>query len=89
MSTFEMLLAIWGVITAGLICAMIYRGALETHEDDQIFLDAAGDTRANEQRELVARLERLQKPITGLMVLSGGLLAVIAGMWLWQGFKSF
>jgi len=89
MSTIQILLVAWGVITAVLIFVLIYRSTLETREEDQIFLDAAGQSMANEQRAIVARIESLGRPITALVVLSGGLLVVIAGMWLYQGFQSF
>jgi hypothetical protein len=77
------------VITSILICIFIYRSTLETREEDQIFLDAAGDSMAREQRAIVARIEKLSRPLVALTVLSGALLVVIAGMWLWQGFQSF
>jgi hypothetical protein len=38
---------------------------------------------------LVARIERLSKPITALIVVSSVLLVTVAGLWLWQGFQSF
>jgi hypothetical protein len=89
MNTLHMLFIAWGVVTAVLICALIYRSALSTREGDQIFLDASENTIANEQRAIVARLEKLSAPITALMVASGILLVAIAGMWLYQGYKSF
>jgi hypothetical protein len=85
----QILLIAWGVITAVLVCVLIYRSTLETREEDQIFLDAAGQSMANEQRAIVARIEGLGRPIMALVALSGGLLLVIAGIWLWQGFQSF
>lgn len=83
------LLIAWGVVTAVLICLLIYRGTLETREGDQIFLDAAQESIASEQRAIVARIEALSRPIMLLIIVSGGLLVVVAGMWLWQGFKNF
>ena len=83
------LLIAWGVITAILVCVLIYRSMLENREEDQIFLDAAAQSMANEQRALVARIEKLSLPITALIVLSAGLLVVVAGLWVWQGFRSF
>jgi hypothetical protein len=89
MGMIQILLIAWGVITSVLICIFIYRSTLETREDDQIFLDAAGESMAREQRAIVARIEKLSRPLVALTVLSGALLVVIAGMWLWQGFQSF
>lgn len=88
MVTFQMLLIAWGVITAVLICVLIYRSALSTHEEDQIFLDAS-DAISSEQRALVARIEKLSRPIIALVVVSGALLILIAGIWLYQGLKNF
>ena len=88
-STLLGLMVAWGVVTAALICLLIYRGTLEAHEDDQIFLDAAGDSMAREQRLIVARIDKLGRPITLLIVASCVLLVVIAGIWLYQGFQKF
>lgn len=89
MGTMGMLLVAWGIVTAILICALIYRSTLETHEEDQLFLDSAEDLMASEQRVIVSRIERLSRPITALWVVSGALLAAVAGLWLWQGYQSF
>jgi hypothetical protein len=89
MNTLQILFAAWGVVTAVLICVLIYRSALSTREGDQIFLDASENTIANEQRAIVTRLEKLSTPITALMVISGALLLAIAAMWLYQGYKNF
>jgi hypothetical protein len=83
------LLIVWGVITAGLIGFLVYRGVLEAREEGQLFLDKGEERFAQEQRELVARVERLSKPIMLLGVTSGLLLLVIAGVWLWRGLKGF
>src|SRR5271155_752449 len=83
------LLVAWGIVTAVLVCLLIYRGTLETREGDQIFLDAAGESMASEQRALVARIDKLSRPIMLLIIISGVLLLVIAGFWLWEGFKNF
>jgi len=89
MGTLQMLLLAWGVVTAALICMWIYRSALENREEDQIFLDAAGESMAREQAALVDRIEKLGRPITGLLVLSGLLLVAVGGFWVYQSIQSF
>jgi hypothetical protein len=88
-STMYVLVVAWSIVTVALIFMWIYRSTLENREEDQIFLDAAEDSLAQEQRVIVARIERLSKPITSLIVISSSLLLVIAGIWLWQGYKNF
>ena len=89
MGMLQMVLLAWGVVTAILVCMWIYRSALENREEDQIFLDAAGDSMAQEQRLIVARIEKLSRPIIALMVLSGVLLVAMAGLWIYQSVQSF
>jgi len=88
-STMYVLVIAWAVVTGLLILVWIYRSTLENREEDQLFLDSAGDSMAREQRAIVARIERLGMPIKSLVVISSLLLLVIAGMWLWQGYKNF
>jgi hypothetical protein len=83
------LLVAWGVITAVLIVVLIYRSALATHEDTQLFLDTAEKSIVDEQREVSAKIDRLGRPITVLLFLSVTLLVVAAGVWLWQGLRNF
>ena len=82
-------LVLWGAVTAVLIALLAYRGTLEIREDDQIFLDRAGDSMANEQRELVARIDKLSKPIKLFMILSIVLLLTALGVFLFEGFNKF
>jgi hypothetical protein len=84
-----MLMISWGVITSVLVVLVIYRGTLSSREDDQIFIDAAEQHHYREQLVIIGRISRLTKPIIALAVLSGVLLLASAGVWIYQGFKSF
>ena len=77
----------WGIVTAAFLVLWLRRSLLASHEDDQIFLDAAEEHMARQQRELVAKIEALSKPILGTGILAGILLLVIAGMLLRPGLK--
>jgi len=86
---FLYLLIVWGVITAVFLVLLLRRTLLASHEDDQIFLDSSEDHMAKEQRELVAKINALSRPIMGTGILAGVLLLVIAGLWLYSGLKNF
>jgi hypothetical protein len=86
---FLYLIVAWGAVTAVFLFLLLRRSLLASHEDDQIFLDAAEDHMAREQRELVIRIEALSRPIMGTGIVAGALLLVIAGMWLYTGLKNF
>jgi hypothetical protein len=84
------LLLTWGGVTVLLVIMVIYRATLSSREDDQIFLNKAEDNMmASEQRELISKLDRLSRPIITLATLSGVLFIASAGLWLWNGLKSF
>ena len=83
------LLIAWTIVTAVFIGLLIWRSLLASHEDDQIFLDAAEEHMAREQRELVAKISSLTRPIATSGIAAGALLLLIVGMWLYEGLKSF
>lgn len=89
LSPLMILTILWGLVTIAFIVMLVFRSVLQMKEQDQIFLDKAEDHIAREQKELVERLIRLGKPIFTLGVTSGVLLLLIAGMWLYEGLKSF
>jgi hypothetical protein len=83
------ILVVWGIVTAVLVILMVYRGTLEVREDDQIFLDSAGDSMAREQRVIVGRIERLSRPINLLIITSIALLLVAGGFWIYDSYQRF
>lgn len=87
--TLTLLMISWGVITIVLVVLVIYRGMLSSREDDQIFIDAAEQHHYQDQQAIIARSVRLTKPIIALAVVSAALLLASAGLWVYQGFKSF
>lgn len=83
------LTVIWGVVTAIFLVLVAWRSVLSSHEDDQIFIDAAQEHMAREQRELVAKIESLSKPLVASGITSGVLLLLIAGIFVYHGLKNF
>ena len=85
MSKIVILLVVWGVLTTILIVLLIYRSTLTMHEDEQLFLDESSSHMAEEQRDLVRRVNRLSPMIKAFGGASGALILIIAGMWIYQG----
>jgi hypothetical protein len=83
------LLLAWGVVTGALVILVVYRVTLSSKEDDQIFIGKAEEHIAAEQRLIIMKVTRLTRPIYTLAVISGVLLLATAGVWLWDGLKSF
>ena len=86
---FLYLLIIWAVVTAIFLILVIWRSVLASHEDDQIFLDAAEEHMAKEQRELVTKINKLSSPILTSGIMAGVLLLAIAGIFVYNGLKNF
>ena len=83
------LLIAWGVVTAIFLVLIAWRSVLSSHEDDQIFIDAAEEHMAREQRELIKKINMLSRPILTSGITSGVLLLVIAGIFVYHGLKNF
>jgi hypothetical protein len=86
LSPLNAVLIIWGVVTAILAVLLIYRSTISMKEDDQLFLDSAQSNLEQEQREVRMRLQKLNPYTTILGVTSGVLLAVSAGLWVYEQF---
>jgi hypothetical protein len=86
---FLYLLITWGIVTGIFLVLIIWRSVLSSHEDDQIFLDAAEEHMAREQRELVKKINKLSRPIMTSGIMAGVLLLAIAGIFVYNGLKNF
>jgi hypothetical protein len=78
-------LIIWGVLTGVLVVLLIYRSTLTMHEDDQLFLDESASGMAQEQAEIMAKLNKVTPFVKWLGAASGALILVIAGVAIYQG----
>ncbi len=84
MSTLQILLIVWGVITAVLVLLWIYRSTLSMHEDDAMFIDDSSKNMREEQEALQVRMNKVTPWVRILGATSGVLILIIAGMAVWQ-----
>jgi hypothetical protein len=81
-----MLLMVWGTVTAVLIILVIYGNTLDSHEDEEIYINKKEEQfMGGQQKVLVAKMERLKKLIFVLAVFSGILLLTSATIWAYIG----
>jgi hypothetical protein len=82
------LLIAWGIVTGILIILLIYRSTLTMKEDDQLFLDESSSAMAAEQRELIAKVNKLNPLVKVLGASSGLMILVVAGWAVYIGLNS-
>ena len=88
MSPLMWLLIVWGVLTGILIILLIYRSTLTMHEDDQLFLNESESHMQLEQNEILAKVNRITPLVKVLGAVSGVMILVIAGMFIYQGLNN-
>ena len=85
MPTLFVLLIVWGVLTAVLIALLSYRGTLTMHEDDQLFLGESESHMAQEQVEIMAKVNKLGPLVKVLGTVSAVMFLGIASVYVYQG----
>jgi hypothetical protein len=88
MSPMYGLLVAWGILTGVLIILLIYRSTLTMHEDDSIFLHETESQMHKDQVEVLAKMRRIAPILKVLGALSGAMILVIAGLFIYQGLNS-
>jgi len=86
----EWLLIAWGIVTGIFLILLFYRSTLTRQEDDQLFIDesASISSAATNQRELVAKVNKIRPLTKTVGAISGGMLLVIAGWAVYIGLNS-
>ena len=84
----EWLLVAWGIVTGILLILLFYRSTLTRQEDDQLFIDESSSSRATEQRELIAKVNKVNPLVKMAGATSGVMILVIAGWAVYIGLSS-
>jgi uncharacterized membrane protein YjfL (UPF0719 family) len=79
------LLVAWGILTGILVLLLIYRSTLTMHEDDSIFLNETESQMQKDQVEVLAKMRKITPILKVLGALSGVMILVIAGLFIYQG----
>lgn len=84
----EWLLIAWGIVTVVFIILLFYRSTLTRQEDDQLFLDESASGLETEQRELIAKVNKINPLVKMVGATSGLMILVIAGWAVYIGLNS-
>jgi hypothetical protein len=88
MTPMFMLLVAWGILTGILIILLIYKSTLTMHEDDSIFLHETESQMHKDQVEVLAKMRKITPIVKVLGAISGVMILVIAGLFIYQGLTS-
>ena len=81
----EWLLIAWGVVTGVLLILLFYRSTLTRQEDDQLFIDESSSSRATEQSQLIAKVNKINPLVKLVGATSGLMMLAIAGWAVYLG----
>jgi len=84
----EWLLIAWGIVTGLLIILLFYRSTLTRQEDDQLFIDESSSSRATEQSQLIAKVNKINPLVKLVGATSGLMILAIAGWAVYLGLNS-
>lgn len=80
------LLMISGVLTAALVVLVIYGNALDSREEEEIYLNKTEEKMmAGGQQALIHKMDRLARVITVFAVVTGVFLLASAAVWAYIG----
>jgi len=84
MSGVLILWIVWAVVLAIMLILLAYRGTLTRYEEDQLFLDEAGDHQKQEQNELLAKVNKIQPFVRVATGATCVLTACVIGYYVWD-----
>lgn len=84
MSAMLALWIVWAGVLAILLVLLAYRGTLTRYEEDQLFLDDAGDHQKKEQTEILVKVNKIQPFVRIATGATCVLSACILGIYIWD-----
>ena len=84
----EWLLIVWGIVTGIFLILLFYRSTLTRQEDDQLFIDESSASRATEQSQLIAKVNKINPLVKLVGATSGLMISAIAGWAVYLGLNS-
>ncbi|MBS1853787.1 MAG: hypothetical protein JST11_00360 [Acidobacteria bacterium] len=84
-----LLVIVWAAVTAAFIAVMFWKAFAGLKEADVVILDPAEDKQANEQQQMIAKMERLTSWAKRFGFASLAMLVVTGGLLVYRIMRAF
>ena len=84
LSPIEIVAVIWGIVVALYSVLFLYRSIVGMHEEDTLYLSAGEARLAQEQREVMKQINKLDAYSRQLGMAALAMTAILAGMWVYS-----
>lgn len=89
MGIMPILWIVWAVVTTTLLALIVYRSNLTRYEEDQLFLDEAGEHQHQEQESLLKKINRVQPLVRVFTVTTCVMTVAIVGIYVYDAIRQF
>ena len=87
MSAMPVLWIVWAGVAVIMLILLGYRGTLTRYEEDQIFLDDAGNHQQQEQNAILLKVHKIQPYVRVAVAATCVMSACIIGIYVWDAVK--
>jgi membrane protein YdbS with pleckstrin-like domain len=88
MSAMPVLWIVWAGVAVILLILLGYRGTLTRYEEDQIFLDDAGNHQQQQQNAILLKVARITPYVRVAITATCVLSACILGFYVWDAIRN-
>jgi hypothetical protein len=87
MSAMPVLWIVWAGVAVIMLILLGYRGTLTRYEEDQIFLDDAGNHQQQEQNAILVKVRKIQPYVRLAIGATCVMSACILGLYVWDAVR--
>jgi len=80
---------VWAIVTTTLLALIVYRSNLTRYEEDQLFLDEAGEHQHREQETILKKINRIQPLVRVFTVTTCVMTVAIVGLYVYDAIRQF
>jgi hypothetical protein len=83
----QVAIGLWAVVTIAYIALFLYRAIVGAKEEDSLFISAGEAHMAEEQRQIMARVNKVEPATRAFGIATAVMTAVLIGVWGYSVFR--